>query len=199
MLSKCCGRSASAPTELAGNPPSPAPGLGTADRGGSRAPAPPGQGRSPGSEGESSGRPAGARAPHLKVVRVREAQGPESFEVGGTWVAAGLGVSRPCDLGWLSPSLCVSLVLQSVKWVQVGSRRQVAGSARGAFGQSSATFLELPGPLGPAEATRPVSGPARGWAHGEAAPRGRPDRREVTVETFVLPPSRGCRELDPGL
>lgn len=89
MLSKCCGRSASAPTELAGNPPHPR-GLGTADRGGSRAPAPPGQGRSPGSEGESSGRPAGARAPHLKVVRVREAQGPESFEVGGTWVAAGL-------------------------------------------------------------------------------------------------------------
>lgn len=79
MLSKCRGRSASAPSGLAGSPR--AWGLRTREGAG--------LGGRPGRERERPGRPAGVRAPHLKVVRVREAQGPESFEVDGTWVAAG--------------------------------------------------------------------------------------------------------------
>lgn len=110
MLSKCGGRSASAPAELARNPR--AWELRTQEGAGPGSP----QGRAGqggegvrGSEGESRCGAAGVRAPHLEVVRVREAQGPESFEVGGTWAAAGLRRSPAGDLGRESPCPRASL------------------------------------------------------------------------------------------
>lgn len=178
MLSKCGVRSASAPAELAGNPR--AWGLRTREEAGPGSPGA-GQGEAgvPGSEGESRCRAAGVRAPHLEVVRVREAQGPESFEVGGTWAAAGLRRSPAGDLGRESPSPCASL---RPPVCEVGA----GGSTSPVSCQRPRSTWPEPGHLPPARPHSWDLHPARGWEQGEAAPRGRPDRREVTVEAFVL-------------
>lgn len=79
------------------------PDLRTTDPGTSRARVPPGPALG---LGESApGRASAAdtqlvRAPHLKAVWIHDAQGAESFEVGGRWVGAGLWLRSPiCKMG----------------------------------------------------------------------------------------------------
>lgn len=163
MLSKCRGRSAL--SELAGKP-----GSWGLDGGGSRVRASlPGAEQTPGpGRKRAQGCTAGVRAPHLKVVRIHDAQEEESFEDGREVGArlwrfpAGEQISAP------------PFVLPSVKWVQKGPPPRVAGSfkrgsARRALCRSPATFLELTRTPG----TRRVCAP----------------RREVMAEAPVRPSS----------
>lgn len=79
------------------------PDLRTTDPGTSRARAPPGP--APGLGESAPGRSSAGdaqlvRAPHLKAFWIHDAQGAESFEVGGRWVGAGLWLRPPtCKMG----------------------------------------------------------------------------------------------------
>ena len=84
---------------------------GTADPGGIRVLAAPAGGRAGARESERPGALSCCERPAPESRWIRDAPGEESFEIGGSWVRAGLR-----DL-WL---LRGSLRLPSVKWVQVG-------------------------------------------------------------------------------